>query len=119
MLVNFVMSYWDSILLVVAFMLFVLWLVRSGYKVAVKKILLYLVTQAEIEFGSGTGELKYALVATWLFERLPLLARILLTEKTIDNLIEQAVEKMKEYLADNEKARLLISDAPEDVNISS
>lgn len=116
MLIDFIKANWDSILVVLVMVFVLVLLVRNGYKKSVRKILFYLVTQAEIEFGNGTGELKYALVATWLYERIPLIMRIILTEKTIDDLIEQAVIKMKEYLAENENARLLISDAPQDVN---
>ena len=47
-------------------------------------------------------------MATWLFERLPAIAKMILTPKTIDELIEEAVEQMKIYLRVNEKARSLI-----------
>ena len=74
----------------------------------IKQILLYLVTKAEQELGSGTGELKYAAVTTWLYERLPTIAKVFFTTKRIDALIEEAVSKMKQYLSENENAKRLI-----------
>ena len=97
---EFIIKYWDSVLVVVLFILFLL--------VLIKKILFYLVIKAEKEFGGGTGALKYAAVTTWLYERLPTIIRILFTEKQIDKLIEDAVGRMKTYFDTNYNARVLI-----------
>jgi len=85
-----------------------LFLVKRGATKQVREILFYLVTKAEAEFGRGTGELKFAAVTTWIYERLPAIVRLLFTTKEIDNLIEEAVQKMKEYLESNKKAKALI-----------
>ena len=69
-----------------------------------KQICFYLVCTAEKQFGSGTGTLKYAAVTAWLYERLPLICKLFFTEKQIDNLIETSVQKMKEWLSNNDKA---------------
>ena len=85
-------------------------LLQTKYKAYAAQVLFYLVTQAEREFGGGTGQLKYAAVFTWLYEQLPTMAKFILPKKTVEALIEAAVAKMKEYLADNSKASELVGE---------
>ncbi|MCK9444548.1 MAG: hypothetical protein M0Q14_08485 [Tissierellaceae bacterium] len=111
-MINFLTAYWDSLLviaIVVIVMVIVMVLVKKGYSNYAKQILFYLVTKAEAEFAGGTGLLKYAAVTTWLYDKLPALAKFVLTQKTIDSLIEEAVQQMKRYLAVNEQAKVLVA----------
>ena len=71
-------------------------------------MLLYLVSEAEAEYGAKTGTLKYSAVSTWLYERIPFGANLFLTPKMIDKLIETAVDEMKSYLDKNANARSVI-----------
>ena len=64
-------------------------------------------TQAEANT-SGTGELKYAAVTTWLYERIPAIVKFFFTAKQIDQLIEAAVDQMKEYLKKNVSAQAFV-----------
>lgn len=107
-MINFITAYWDSILLVVLVIAGCGVAIRVGYKKQVKQMLLYLVTKAEKEFGGGTGQIKFAAVVSWIYERLPAIARLFLTADTIGKLIETAVTKMKEYLAANNEAAKLV-----------
>lgn len=108
-MIDFLAQYWDSILVVVLFIVACIFLVRKGSTVYVKQMLFYLVTQAEAEFGSGTGELKYAAVTTWLYEKMPVILKFFFTAKQIDKLIETAVTEMKEYLNKNDYAKTLVA----------
>lgn len=108
-MIDFLVQHWDSILVVVLFIVACIFLVRKGSTVYVKQMLFYLVTQAEAEYGSGTGELKYAAVTAWLYERMPVILKFFFTAKQIDKLIETAVEEMKEYLSKNDYAKTLIA----------
>ena len=110
MVLQFLSDNWDSVLVVVAFIAACVLLVRRGFTPYVKKMLFYLVTEAEQEFGGGTGELKYAAVTTWLYERLPSIVKFFFTPKQISGYIEAAVKELKEYLNANEKAQALIMD---------
>ena len=74
-------------------------LYRFGCVRQAKTILLHLVTEAEEKWGGGTGEIKFSAVAEALYDKLPSAARFLLSEKTIASLSESAVEKMKQYLS--------------------
>lgn len=107
-MIEFLAQYWDSILVVVLFIVACIILVRKGSAGYVKQMLFYLVTQAEAEFGSGTGDLKYAAVTTWLYERIPVIVKLFFTAKQIDALIEAAVEQMKEYLKKNTSAQAFV-----------
>jgi len=90
-----------AVLAIVAVMFFV---AKGKYRKVAKQILLSLVVRAETKFGSGTGEVKFSYVAEKLYEKMPLIVQILYTEKDIANMIEEAVAKMKQYLADNPNA---------------
>ena len=105
---NFIISNWDSILTIILFMVFLLFLIKKGAIKQVNQILFYLTIEAERQFGSGTGSLKYAAVTTWLYERLPSIIKILFTDKQIDKMIEKAVSDMKDYLGKNKNAKLLM-----------
>jgi len=107
-MINFLTAYWDSILFIAIVVIGLMVLMKKGYSYYAKQILFYLVTKAEAEFGGGTGQLKYAAVTTWLYEKLPAIAKFILTPKTIDALIEEAVQQMKKYLTSNEQAKVLI-----------
>lgn len=107
-MINFLAAYWDSLLFIVIAVIGLIVLVKRGYSYYAKQILFYLVTKAEAEFGGGTGQLKYAAVTTWLYEKLPAIAKFILTPKTIDVLIEEAVQQMKKYLTSNEQAKVLV-----------
>lgn len=85
------------IALVVVLTLVYLWF--KGYKSIVRKIVLALVIQAEKALGSGTGEFKYAMVLGHVYQYVPAIIRVFLTEAQLDQLIEWAVQYMKERLA--------------------
>lgn len=105
---EFIITHWDSVIFVILFLLFLLLLIKKGARKQVDEILFYLVTKAENEFGNGTGQLKYAAVTTWIYERLPAITKLLFTVKQIDKMIEDAVERMKEYLSGNIDAKSLV-----------
>ena len=105
---NLIMNNWDSVLVVILFVIAVILMLRRGAKKQVNEMLFYLVTEAEDYFGSGTGQLKYAAVVTWLYERLPAIVRFIFTQKQIDEMIEEAVQRMKQYLESNMMARVMI-----------
>lgn len=98
-MLGFLSEYWLLILVCAIFIAAVVILARKGYKKEARAIALSLVAAAEERYGSGTGEIKYSAVAAALYSRLPAAARILLDEKTISSIIEEAVKKLKKYLS--------------------
>lgn len=102
---TFLQAHWDSVLFVAVAVGAMALFLRKGYKAEIAEILFFLVIRAETEFGGGTGELKFAAVTTWLFERLPAIAKFIFTKAQIDAMIETAVARMKEYLSANMRAK--------------
>ena len=101
----FLAANWDSALVVVAFLAVVVVLIKRGETKILKQILFNLVTQAEKQFGSGTGSLKYAAVADWIYQRIPAVLKLLFTSSDIEKMIEAALEEAKKAWGANENLK--------------
>lgn len=102
---TFLAKNWDSVLVVVAFLAVVVVLIKRGETKILKQILFNLVTQAEKQFGSGTGSLKYAVVADWIYQRIPAVLKLLFTSGDIEKMIEAALEEAKKAWGANENLK--------------
>ena len=102
---TFLAKNWDSVLVVVAFLAAVVVLIKRGETKILKQILFNLVTQAEKQFGSGTGSLKYAAVADWIYQRIPAVLKLLFTSSDIEKMIEAALEEAKKAWGANENLK--------------
>ena len=102
---TFLAKNWDSVLVVVAFLALVVALIKRGETKILKLILFNLVTQAEKQFGSGTGSLKYAAVADWIYQRIPAVLKLLFTSSDIEKMIEAALEEAKKAWGANENLK--------------
>lgn len=98
-MLEFLQANLASVIVAVAVAVGLLVLYKIGKKDTVKKIILALVVQAEKTLGSGTGELKYAMVIDAVYNKLPFIIRFLFNKKEIDTFIEDAVIRMKEVLS--------------------
>lgn len=107
-IVNFLLANWDSVLVVLAFLVLTVVLIKRGETKILEKILFNLVTQAEKQFGGGTGELKFAAVADWIYQRIPAVLKLLFTEKDIANMIEAALEEAKKAWGKNENIKAYV-----------
>ena len=102
---TFIAKNWDSVLVVVTFLAVVVVLIKRGETKILKQILFNLVTQAEKQFGSGTGSLKYAAVADWIYQRIPAVLKLLFTSSDIEKMIEAALEEAKKAWGANENLK--------------
>lgn len=102
---TFLAKNWDSVLVVVAFLALAVVLIKRGETKILKQILFNLVTQAEKQFGSGTGSLKYAAVADWIYQRIPAVLKLLFTSSDIEKMIEAALEEAKKAWGANENLK--------------
>lgn len=102
---TFLAKNWDSVLVVVVFLALVVVLIKRGETKILKQILFNLVTQAEKQFGSGTGSLKYAAVADWIYQRIPAVLKLLFTSSDIEKMIEAALEEAKKAWGANENLK--------------
>lgn len=95
---DFIQSNIGSIIVVAGVIAGLLVLYKLGKKDTVKKIILALVVQAEKTLGSGTGELKYAMVINAIYDKIPFIIRFLFSKKELDTFINEAVIAMKGIL---------------------
>ena len=102
---TFLAKNWDSVLVIVAFLAVVVVLIKRDETKILKQILFNLVTQAEKQFGSGTGSLKYAAVADWIYQRIPAVLKLLFTSSDIEKMIEAALEEAKKAWGANENLK--------------
>ncbi|MDF1494069.1 hypothetical protein [Caproiciproducens sp. CPB-2] len=111
-IIKFLLLNWDSVLVVLAFIVFVIVLIKRGETKILKQILFNLVTQAEKQFGGGTGSLKFAAVADWIYQRIPAILKLLFTEQDISNMIEAVLEEAKKVWGTNENIKTYIETPP-------
>jgi len=97
-MLEFIKLNYSSILVVLVTLIGLLLIYKREKKDFVRKVVLSLVVQAEKALGSGTGELKYAMVVEELYRVLPFILTLLISKKELDNIIESSVQYLKEYL---------------------
>ena len=117
-MLNFVKENYLSIIFVIAIVVTFVILIKRGYKKQIKQCLLYLVTNAEKEYGGKTGKLKFSKVSNDIYSYLPSLAKMFISSKMIEELINKAVEEMEEYLKkddDDDAEQVTTEDVTEDV----
>ena len=76
----------------------------------VRKWLLWAVTEAEKELGSGTGALKLRQVYDLFVTRFPCLARVI-SFALFSRMVDEALEEMRDMLASNEAVSAFVNGA--------
>ena len=71
-------------------------------------IALVLVTDAEIEFGGGTGKLKRSYVIDELYKRIPDEYKKYITEDNLDTIINKALEEAEKLWAENPNVKKIV-----------
>jgi len=100
---SFIIQNAASIAAVIIFLSVLAVMLKLKLTAQVRQIIYYLVVKAEQLYGAGTGEIKYAAVIAWIYERLPMILRILFTHSDIDKMLEQGVQQLKKLLLQGEK----------------
>lgn len=91
-ILTFLLDNWDSVLVVLVFAAVCCTLAKHREMQKLQQILFGLITQAEKQFGSKTGELKFSAVADWIYQRIPKVLQLLFTAADIENIIETMLE---------------------------
>lgn len=73
-----------------------------------QQIIFGLVTEAEKELGGGTGKLKSAKVAGWIYDKIPDELKALFTPAEIQDMIDDGLRAAQKYWETNSKARQYI-----------
>ena len=99
-LLTLLVTYWSDILLVIVVVTVLALLYKQGKVDLVKSIVKTLVVKAQIALGSTTNVAKYNLVIATLYEKLPLILRLMFTKTEIDTYIKDSVTWLNNRLAD-------------------
>lgn len=95
-MIEFITTHWASILVVLLFIALIVVLALRGKKQIIYKMLYTLVTEAEKQYGAGTGSIKFAEVMTKIYSMLPTVIKIFITYDTLANWIEDALAEAKD-----------------------
>lgn len=91
---NFVAANWDSILAALVVIIVAIVGVVKQEKSIIFKMLFSLVTEAEKQYGAGTGELKLSSVVSQVYEKLPSISK-LIPVKTLEKWVDEALVEAK------------------------
>lgn len=78
---------------------------KETVKENLKQIIFSLVTDAEKELGGGTGKLKSAKVAAWVYDKIPDELKPLFSADDMQDMIDTVLKEAQEYWNKNSKAR--------------
>ena len=98
-MIDFIVANWTSVLVVLVFIAVIVFLAMRGKKKIIYKMLYNLVTEAEKQYGSGTGSIKFAEVMTKIYAMLPTIIRVFITYDTLESMIENALTDAKKHWA--------------------
>ena len=104
---NFILANWDSILAALIVIGVAIIGVIKQEKNIVFKMLFSLVTEAEKQYGGGTGELKLSSVVAQIYEKLPSLSRFI-PVKTLEKWVNEGLEDAKKKWEANTKVATYI-----------
>lgn len=102
-IIRFILSNWDSVLLVIICIMGVIFMYKKGETQKLKEILFKLVVEAERTYGSGTGELKRAAVFELAYDKMPALLKRFISQKELESMIEEALAYAKIKWETNKK----------------
>lgn len=112
---NFIIENWYMILIAAIIVAVAVYMVKVFFQMPrkdqiakIQEWLLYAVTQAEKEFGSGTGQLKLRYVYDSFIARFPSVAKII-TFEAFSLLVDNALEKFNSILSSNVQLQNYIS----------
>lgn len=107
--INFIFEHWDIITLVIAAVVCIVYAVFRGNKSVVMSMLFSLVTEAEKNFGTGTGALKLASVITQVYPKLPTIIKTFISAEILVKWVEKALVLAKQKWEENLSLQAYIS----------
>jgi hypothetical protein len=102
-IIEFIINHWSDILLILAAVASLVYAIYKKDLSLVRQQLFSLVTEAEKEYGPGTGVLKLASVIAAIYPHLPRLLKLFLTEKKLTQIIEKVLAEAKKKWDSNKK----------------
>lgn len=96
-IIDFIKTYPQDSIVILVVLISLIALVITSKTSELKETALYLVSTAETEWSSGTGQIKFSQVYSELKKRMPIVT-IFLSKKVLSDIIEAALVRMKEIL---------------------
>lgn len=110
---EFILANWDSILGTIAVIGVAIFALIKQEKTIIFKMLYSLVTEAEKQYGGGTGELKLSSVISQLYQKAPAAVKVIPVE-TLEKWVEEALATAKEKWAKNANIATYITPGSEE-----
>lgn len=105
---EFILDNWQILSFLIIFIVIIILLIIKDRKDVVLKMIKVLVTEAEKEFGSGTGSLKLASVINILYPKLPKVIKLFVPQKLIVKWIESVLIVAKDEWLKNKALKRYI-----------
>ncbi len=96
-MLDFIATYWMEILFALVVVAAIVFLAVKGKKKIIYNIICALVDEAEKQYGSKTGKLKFSYVLENIYLMLPATFKFFISYNTLEKWIEKALVEMKEY----------------------
>ena len=93
-----------SVIIVAVFGYFGYMYKKGKYKKFANKILLNLIAEAEVMFGAKTGAIKNSYVFQMIYNYMPTLFRLFVSQDEVLAMIEDVLDQFKQYLKENSEA---------------
>lgn len=111
-ILKWLLDNWDNVAVILGAIVALIIRIRQNGKGELKNIALKYITDAEKEFDSNMGTVKFAAVAEKLYNKIPSAVRIFFTKKDIEKLIESTLKTMKDQLKDNTSLQEYVGEVP-------
>ncbi len=112
-ILNLILDYWDSILVVLAACAVIGFLLYKGERSVIDKIIFWAVTELEREYGGGTGALKLSAAIELIYPKLPAVIRYVVSGETLQRWIEEGLTAAKAKWETNPALKAYIKNGSE------
>ena len=112
-ILRWLLDNWDNVVVVLGVIIALIIRIRQNGKGELKNIVFKYVTEAEKEFDSSMGSVKFSTVAEKLYNKIPSAVKVFFTKKDIEKLIETALKTMKAEIKENNNLAEYVGAEPE------
>ena len=94
-IIEFLIENWSDVTLVISVLFIIIYSSFTNKTEYLKAELFSLVTEAEKLYGGKTGQIKLMYVVRKIYSKLPVILKLLLSEKQLEKIIESVLSKAK------------------------
>lgn len=94
-IIEFLIENWSDVTLVISVLFIIIYSSFTNKTEYLKAELFSLVTEAEKLYGGKTGQIKLMYVVRKIYSKMPVILKLLLSEKQLEKIIESVLSKVK------------------------